>query len=44
MAAGPKRVTWDGRDDLGRSMASGAYYLRLQGGGTQVSRIINLLK
>jgi hypothetical protein len=44
MAAGPKRVTWDGRDDLGRSMASGAYYLRLQGGGTQVSRTLNLLK
>ena len=44
MAAGPKRLTWDGRDDLGRSMASGAYYLRLQGGGTQVSRTINLLK
>ena len=44
MAAGPKRLTWDGRDDLGRSMASGAYFLRLQGGGTQVSRTINLLK
>jgi flagellar hook assembly protein FlgD len=44
MAAGPKRLTWDGRDDLGRAMASGAYYLRLQGGGTQVSRTINLLK
>jgi len=44
MSAGPKRLTWDGRDDLGRSMASGAYYLRLQGGGTQVSRTINLLK
>ena len=44
MAAGSKRLTWDGRDDLGRPMSSGAYYLRLQGGGTQVSRTINLLK
>jgi hypothetical protein len=44
MVVGPKRLTWDGRDDLGRAMASGAYYLRLQGGGTQVSRTINLLK
>ncbi len=44
MPPGMQRLTWDGRDDRGLPVASGAYYLRLQGGGTQVSRTINLLK
>ena len=31
-AAGTHRVTWDGRDAAGRSVASGAYVVRLQAG------------
>ena len=44
LAAGPRLVEWDGSDDEGRSVASGTYYLRLQGGGTYLSRTVNLLK
>ena len=44
LAAGPRLVEWDGSDDQGRSVASGTYYLRLQGGGTYLSRTVNLLK
>ena len=29
-AAGQKMVTWDGRDERGRSVASGVYFYRLQ--------------
>jgi len=44
LAAGPRTVEWDGRDDHGRSLASGTYYMRLQGGGAYASRTVNLLK
>ena len=44
LAAGPRVVEWDGADDRGLPAASGTYYLRLQGGGTYVSRTVNLLK
>jgi hypothetical protein len=44
LAAGPRTVEWDGRDDRGRPLASGTYYMRLQGGGTYVSKAVNLLK
>lgn len=44
LAAGPRVVEWDGNDDQGRPRASGTYYLRLQGGGTYLSRTVNLLK
>ena len=44
LAAGPRTVEWDGRDDRGRPLASGTYYMRLQGGGTYTSKIVNLLK
>ena len=44
LAAGPRTVEWDGRDDRGRFLASGTYYMRLQGGGQYVSRTVNLLK
>jgi FlgD Ig-like domain len=44
LAAGPRVVEWDGADDRGLPVASGTYYLRLQGGGTYLSRTINLLK
>jgi hypothetical protein len=32
-AAGPARLTWDGRDDAGRPVARGVYMLRLEGNG-----------
>jgi hypothetical protein len=44
LAAGLRVVEWDGADDRGLPVSSGTYYLRLQGGGTYVSRTINLLK
>lgn len=44
LAGGPRVVGWDGRDDAGRSLASGTYFLRLQGGGTYLTRTVNLLK
>jgi len=44
LAAGSRVVGWDGKDDSGRSLASGTYFLRLQGGGTYLSRTINLVR
>jgi hypothetical protein len=44
LAAGARVVGWDGKDDGGRSMASGTYFLRLQGGGTFLTRTINLIR
>jgi hypothetical protein len=44
VAAGSRVVGWDGTDDAGRPLASGTYFLRLQGGGNYLSRTINLVK
>jgi hypothetical protein len=33
-AAGPHALSWDGRDQGGRSLPAGAYYVRLEVGGT----------
>jgi hypothetical protein len=44
LAAGRRSVTWDGRDDAGHGVASGAYFLRLEAGGRFLSRTVNLLK
>ena len=44
VAAGSRVVGWDGTDDSGRSLASGTYFVRLQGGGKYLSRTINLVK
>jgi hypothetical protein len=44
LAAGRHVVDWDGRDDGGRSAASGVYFLRLQAGGQFLSRTVNLVK
>jgi hypothetical protein len=44
LSAGPRVVDWDGRDDRGLSLASGTYFLRLQGGGTYLTRTVNLVK
>lgn len=44
LTSGPRVVGWDGKDDVGRTMASGSYFLRLQGGGIYLTRTINLVK
>jgi len=44
LAAGLRTVAWDGKDDGGRAVASGTYFLRLQGGGTYLSRTVDLVK
>ncbi len=44
MAAGTRTVEWDGRDDRGMGLASGAYFLRLEAGGDFESRTVTLLK
>jgi hypothetical protein len=44
ITAGSRVVGWDGKDDGGRSLASGTYFLRLQGGGTFLTRTINLVR
>jgi len=42
--AGRYEVTWDGRDDGGRQMASGVYLYRLQAGGRVESQRMVLVK
>lgn len=44
LSAGPRSVTWDGKDDSGRLVASGTYFLRLEAGGAFLSRTVSLLK
>jgi len=44
LTSGPRVMGWDGKDDAGRSLASGTYFLRLQGGGSYLNRTINLVK
>jgi hypothetical protein len=44
LAAGQREVEWDGRDDHGRSLASGTYFMKLEGGGTYATKTVNLLK
>ncbi len=44
LSSGPRVVDWDGRDDRGHALASGTYFLRLQGGGTYLTRTVNLVK
>lgn len=42
-AAGPQRVTWDGRDARGARLPAGAYLVRLQAGGEQrTQRLVRL--
>jgi choice-of-anchor B domain-containing protein len=42
--SGPYSVTWDGRDDAGRLVASGVYFYRLEAGGRTETRRMTLLK
>jgi len=43
-AAGEHAVFWDGRDDAGRSVASGTYLLRLVAGDTRQVRKLTLVR
>jgi hypothetical protein len=38
LSAGDHRVSWDGRDENARWVASGVYFCRLEGGGRTLSR------
>jgi flagellar hook assembly protein FlgD len=42
--AGLRTVTWNGRDDRGRVVASGVYFVRLRVDGESYSRRLVLLK
>ena len=44
LTAGLRVVSWDGHDDRGRPLPSGTYFLRLQGGGSYLTRTVNLVK
>lgn len=41
--AGPHSMTWDGRDDRGRALGAGIYWLRLQAGGREVKASVTRL-
>jgi hypothetical protein len=41
---GIQRVRWDGMDDAGARVASGVYVVRMQTGGTVLTRRVTLLK
>ncbi len=42
-AAGPNRVTWDGRDDRGRTASPGVYLARLKGSSTNATQTVVLV-
>jgi len=41
---GRRSVVWDGRDDTGRSAATGVYFYRLQAGAYSETRQMVLVK
>ena len=41
---GAHQLHWDGRDSLGKAVASGVYFLRFDGGGESLSRKVLLLR
>ncbi len=43
-AAGTRSLTWDGRDDAGRAVAAGAYFLRLDSGGERQAARLMLIR
>ena len=44
MTAGEQTVRWDGRDDAGRNVASGAYFVRLRSAGQVATHKVTLMK
>lgn len=44
LAAGEHQMEWDGRDNLGRSLSTGLYILRLEAGGSIHTQKLILLK
>jgi hypothetical protein len=42
--AGTHQVRWDGRDESGREVASGIYFVRMQAGAYSSTRKLTLLK
>jgi hypothetical protein len=44
VAAGEREVAWNGKDDAGKGVASGVYFLRLEAAGRFLTRTVNLLK
>jgi hypothetical protein len=44
LAAGRQVAVWDGRDDAGRGLASGVYFIRLDAGGRRAQQKALLLK
>jgi flagellar hook assembly protein FlgD len=41
---GPYRIQWDGKDERGRSVASGVYYYKLEANGEILTNRMVLLK
>lgn len=44
LASGSYRIVWDGRDDSGRGVATGLYFVRLQSGTQRAVQKITLLR
>lgn len=44
LGAGPHRIDWDGRDDLGRQVSSGIYFVRFEWKGYRTTRKAVMLK
>jgi flagellar hook assembly protein FlgD len=44
LAGGRRTIDWDGKGDNGVTLASGTYFLKLDGAGQTVTRRVNLLK
>ena len=43
-SAGTYQTVWDGRDDQGQAVSSGAYIVRLDAGGQQATRKMILIQ
>jgi hypothetical protein len=41
-AAGARSVRWDGRDEAGRALPAGVYFVRLAGADTEAARVVRI--